>query len=121
VADAWRGLHQPQLETVRSGARRPVTLDVLHREALDRVLAAAGIEGVPEADRADFTLARHRLSPWPDTVTGLRRLGRHFIIAPNSNEHITLLVNLSKRAGLRWDAILARRSRAPTDRRPTCT
>ncbi|GII23383.1 haloacid dehalogenase type II [Planosporangium mesophilum] len=106
VADAWRALYQPQMETVRSGARPWVTLDVLHREALDRVLADAGLQGVPESDRADFTLAWHRLDPWPDTVAGLHRLGQRFVVAPNSNGHIALMVNLSKRAGLRWDAIL---------------
>ncbi len=106
VADAWRSLYQPGMETVRSGARPWTTLDVLHREALDRVLAEAGLRSVPERDRAEFTLAWHRLDPWPDTVEGLRRLGRRFIVAPNSNGHIALMVNLSRRARLRWDAIL---------------
>lgn len=106
VADAWRALYQPRMETVRSGARPWTTLDVLHREALDRVLADAGLQRVPEEDRAAFTLAWHRLDAWPDTVEGLQRLGQRFIVAPNSNGHIALLVNLSKRAGLRWDAIL---------------
>jgi hypothetical protein len=31
---------------------------------------------------------------------------RRFIIAPNSNGHIALVLNLSKRTGLPWDAIL---------------
>lgn len=106
VADAWRALYQPGMETVRSGARPWTTLDVLHREALDRVLAEAGLQRLPEQDRVDFTLAWHRLDAWPDTVEGLQRLGRRFIVAPNSNGHIALMVNLSKRAGLRWDAIL---------------
>ena len=106
VADAWRALYQPQMETVRSGARPWTTLDVLHREALDRVLDDAGLQDVPERDRAELTLAWHRLDPWPDTAEGLQRLGRHFIVAPNSNGHIALLVNLSRWAGLHWDAIL---------------
>lgn len=33
LAVAWRGEYQPQLETVRSGARPWTNLDVLHREA----------------------------------------------------------------------------------------
>jgi 2-haloacid dehalogenase len=107
VADAWRGLYQPQMERVRSGSRPWTTLDVLHREALDRVLADAGLaDAVPARDRDDFTLAWHRLDPWPDTAEGLRRLGRRCIVAPNSNGHIALLVNLSRWAGLHWDAIL---------------
>jgi 2-haloacid dehalogenase len=106
VADAWRGQYQPQMETVRSGQRPWTTLDVLHREALDRVLADFGLDGVPEEDREDFTRAWHRLDPWPDTVAGLERLKRRFIIAPNSNGNIALLLNMAKRAALPWDAIL---------------
>jgi 2-haloacid dehalogenase len=107
VADAWRARYQPQLETVRSGERPWTTLDVLHRESLDQVLAGVGLqERVPEPERVELTLAWHRLDPWPDAPEGLRRLGRRFIVAPNSNGHIALLVNLSRWAGLRWDAIL---------------
>jgi len=57
VADAWRAQYQPQMETVRSGRRPWTTLDVLHREALDTVLAAAGLDAIPAAERDDFTRA----------------------------------------------------------------
>jgi 2-haloacid dehalogenase len=107
VADAWREQYQPQMETVRSGKRPWTTLDVLHREALDTVLPAFGLNDVvSDTDRDDFTLAWHRLDPWPDVVEGLTRLKTRHIIAPNSNGHIALMVNLAKRAGLPWDAIL---------------
>jgi 2-haloacid dehalogenase len=106
LAGAWRGLYQPQMDTVRRGERPWVNLDVLHREALDRVLDDAGLQAVPEAERAELTFAWHRLDPWPDTVEGLARLGRRFVVAPCSNGHIALLVNLSRWAGLRWDAVL---------------
>src|SRR5919197_1983928 len=82
LADAWRGLYQPQMDTVRRGERPWVNLDVLHREALDRVLGDAGLQAVPEAERAELTFAWHRLDPWPDTVEGLARLGRRFVVAP---------------------------------------
>jgi 2-haloacid dehalogenase len=103
LADQWRRLYQPQLETVRSGAREWTTLDVLHREALDRVLAGLGCS-VPDPD--ELTRVWHRLDPWPDTVEGLTRLKRDFVIAPCSNGNIALLVNMAKHAGLPWDAIL---------------
>ena len=61
VADAWRGLYQPQMETVRSGARPWVNLDVLHREALDVVLADAGLDEVTHAERDELTRAWHRI------------------------------------------------------------
>ena len=105
-ADAWRAQYQPQMETVRSGRRPWTTLDVLHREALDTVLPAFELGEMSEADRDDLTRAWHRLDPWPDVVEGLIRLKSRYIIAPNSNGNIALLVNMAKRAGLPWDAIL---------------
>jgi len=105
VADAWRARYQPQLETVRSGQREWVVLDVLHREALDDVLDELGLElGTTERDA--LTLAWHRLDPWPDTVPGLTRLKERSVIAPCSNGHIAQSVNLARHAGLPWDAIL---------------
>jgi 2-haloacid dehalogenase len=105
VADAWRERYQPQLESVRSGERDWVVLDVLHREALDDVLADLQLELDPAA-RDELTLAWHRLDPWPDTVPGLTRLKERFVIAPCSNGHIAQSVNLARHAGLPWDAIL---------------
>jgi 2-haloacid dehalogenase len=103
LADAWRGLYQPQLDTVRSGARPWVDLDVLHREALDRLLAERGLT---VADPDELTRVWHRLDPWPDTVPGLTRLEARFIVAPCSNGHIAQSVNLAKHAALPWDVIL---------------
>lgn len=106
IADAWRAEYQPQMETVRSGSRPWVTLDVLHRESLDGVLAGTALAGIGEAEAAELTRAWHRLDPWPDTVEGLTRMKRRHVIAPNSNGHIALVLNMAKRAGLPWDVIL---------------
>ena len=103
LADEWRGLYQPQMETVRSGEREWVDLDVLHREALDRLLDE---HGLTVADPDELTRAWHRLDPWPDTVPGLTALKRDHIVAPCSNGHIALIVTMAKRAGLPWDVIL---------------
>ena len=103
LADDWRARYQPQLETVRSGEREWVDLDVLHREALDRLLAERGLT---VADPDELTRAWHRLDPWPDVVPGLTALKARFVIAPCSNGHIAQSVNLAKHAGLPWDVIL---------------
>ncbi len=105
-ADAWRDQYQPQMATVRGGERPWVTLDVLHRAGLDAILPTFGLESLSDMEREDLTRAWHRLDPWPDVVEGLTRLKRRYVIAPNSNGHIALMVNLAKRAGLPWDAIL---------------
>ena len=57
LADAWRGAYQPQLETVRSGARAWTQLDELHREALDALLGDFGLGGLGDAERAALTQA----------------------------------------------------------------
>ncbi|VCB52546.1 haloacid dehalogenase [Burkholderia pseudomallei] len=53
-----------------------------------------------------LNLAWHRLDPWPDSVAGLTRLKAHYIIAPLSNGNVILMIDMAKRAGLPWDAIL---------------
>ena len=105
-ADAWRREYSPSMEEIRSGRRAYVRLDVLHRENLVKVLERCGIAGVPDAEIDELNLAWHRLDPWPDAVGALRRLKRRFIIAPLSNGNIRLMVDMAKRAGLPWDAIL---------------
>jgi len=105
-ADAWRGRYQPALEEVRSGRQPWTRLDDLHRASLDRLLPEFGLDGLDEAERADLNLAWHRLDPWPDVVAGLTRLKRRFILATLSNGNIRLMVDMAKRAGLPWDAIL---------------
>jgi 2-haloacid dehalogenase len=105
-ADAWRREYSPSMEEVRSGRRPYVRLDVLHRENLVKVLSRYGIAGVPDAQIDELNLAWHRLDPWPDSVEALCALKRKFIIAPLSNGNIRLMVDIAKRAGLPWDAIL---------------
>lgn len=105
-ADAWRREYSPSMEEIRSGRRPYTRLDVLHRENLERVLADHGIFNVSESEIDRLNLAWHRLDPWPDSVEALVRLKRQFIIAPLSNGNIRLMVDMAKRAGLPWDAIL---------------
>ncbi len=105
-ADAWRGLYQPSMEQVRSGARSWVKLDDLHRESLDALVEEFGIAGLGEDELDHFNRAWHRLDPWPDSVAGLTRMKRDFVLATLSNGNVALLVNMAKRAGLPWDAVL---------------
>src|SRR5580692_9721370 len=107
-ADAWRRRYSPSMEEVRSGRRLFVRLDVLHRENLEAVLPEFGLDpaAIPPCELDALNLAWRRLDPWPDSVPGLSRLKRRFIIAPLSNGNIRLMLDLAKRAGLPWDAIL---------------
>ena len=107
-ADSWRRLYSPAMEEVRSGRRPFVRLDVLHRENLEAVLPEFGIDrgAAPPSELDALNLAWRKLDSWPDSVAGLTRLKRRFIVAPLSNGNIRLMLDLAKRAGLPWDAIL---------------
>ncbi len=106
-ADAWRAGYQPAMEPIRSGARGWATIDQLHREVLDRLLAEHDITDLSEAETERLNAIWHRLDPWPDAVAGLARLKQRYTIATLSNGNVALLVNMAKRAGLPWDAVLS--------------
>jgi 2-haloacid dehalogenase len=105
-ADAWRGEYQPAMEEVRSGRIPFARLDVIHRKMLDRIAAKFGLGNVGDADREELTLAWHKLDAWPDVKGGLARLHRKYLLAPVSNGNISLMVDLARRNGFPWDAIL---------------
>jgi 2-haloacid dehalogenase len=107
-ADAWRLRYSPAMEAVRDGSRPFTRLDILHRENLEAVLPEFGIDpaGVLAGELDRLNLAWHRLDPWPDAVGGLTRLKSRYIIGPLSNGNVILMIDMAKRAGLPWDAIL---------------
>ena len=106
LADEWRAQYQPAMEAIRSGQRGFTRLDILHAENLDHVLAANGITSFSAAEKAHLVKAWHRLQGWPDSSAGLYRLKQQFIIAPQSNGNIALIVNMAKAADLPWDVVL---------------
>jgi 2-haloacid dehalogenase len=104
--DAWRAEYQPAMDEVRSGRIPFCRLDVLHRRNLERILPRFGMSGLGEDVLSELNLAWHRLDAWPDVPAGLTRLRQRFLLAPVSNGNISLMVDLARRNGLPWDAIL---------------
>ena len=105
-ADQWRAAYAPSMNRVRNGEIPWTNLDALHRMALDQLLQEFGIEGLDEADKQWLNLTWHRLKPWADSVPGLTRLKRKYIIATLSNGTVRLLTDMAKHCGLPWDAVL---------------
>jgi 2-haloacid dehalogenase len=105
-ADAWRGEYQPGMEEVRSGRIPFSKLDVLHRRNLERFLPRFKVTGVPDDVLHNLTFAWHRLDAWPEVPAALKRLKFKYRIAPVSNGNISLMVDIARRNGLPWDAIL---------------
>ena len=106
-ADAWRARYKPSMDKVRSGEQPWKTLDALHRASLEELLVEFGIEGLTEEEKDHLNKVWHRLDPWRDSVPGLTRLKRRYIICTLSNGNVALLTNMAKRASLPWDLILS--------------
>ena len=106
-ADAWREAYVPSLNRVRRGEEPWRNLDALHRDSLDDLLDRFGVADLPESDVTHLNRAWHRLDPWSDSIPGLLRLRREYLVGTLSNGHVRLLTNMAKRAGLPWDVILS--------------
>jgi 2-haloacid dehalogenase len=105
-ADHWRLGYQPAMDKVRKGEIPWTRLDDLHRMILEELLEEFKIEGLTEEEKVSWTHVWRRLKPWPDSVEGLTRIKKKYVIAPLSNGNLALMTNLAKLGGLPWDAIL---------------
>lgn len=107
-ADRWRARYLPALLASNKSESGFVKLDSLHRTMLDALLLELDVDEntLDDAARTDLVHAWHRLDPWPDSVAGLTRLKQRFPIVTLSNGNISLMINMARRAGLPWDAIL---------------
>lgn len=105
-ADAWRACYGPSMEKVRSGETPYAPLDVLHRANLDLIKGRFGLDHLDESALAALNLAWHRLDAWDDAKRAFPRLHRHFLMAPVSNGNIAIMVDIARRNGIVWDAIL---------------
>jgi len=104
--DRWRLGYRPAMDKVRKGEIPWTKLDDLHRMILEDLLKQYKIEGLSEEEKVNWAHVWRRLKPWPDSVEGLSRLKKKYIISPMSNGNVALMTNLARFAGLPWDVIL---------------
>lgn len=107
VVRRWRAGYFATLQAASGRAAGWVSVHSVYRDALDTVLDECGPAGFSAAERDELTLAWQRLRPWPDVVPGLTRLKNKYTLATLSNADVSTVVNISKRAGLPWDAVFA--------------
>lgn len=105
-ANDWRAGYHPGMDRVRRREVPWTTVDVIYRQRLDDLLVKYGISGLTEDEIATFNRVWHRLHPWADSVAGLTRLKKKFVISTLSNGTFLCLVNMAKFGGLPWDCVL---------------
>jgi 2-haloacid dehalogenase len=104
--DRWRLGYGPAMDKVRRGEIPWTNLDDLNRMVLEDLLKQYKMDGLSEEDKANWAHVWRRLKPWPDSVEGLGRLKKKYVISPLSNGNVALMIYLAKFGGLPWDAIL---------------
>ena len=108
LVDGWRGVYAASMDEVRKHPERGyMILDTLHRQSLEKLVALLSISGLNGADLDYLNRGWHRLHAWPDSVAGLTRLKKKYIISPLSNGNVALLTNMAKFAGLPWDLVMS--------------
>jgi len=105
LVDEWRAAYVPSMDRVRTGDLPWTTLDALHRQSLELLVAQLGISSLVADDLDELTKAWQRLRPWPDVLEGMERLSTRYLLGPLSNANIALMIRLRKFAGLPWDFI----------------
>ncbi|HTP49174.1 MAG TPA: haloacid dehalogenase type II [Anaeromyxobacteraceae bacterium] len=106
-ADAWRAGYRREMDRVGSGELPWTNVDRLHRLVLDRLVVRFGLRGLGEPEKEHLNRVWHRLRAWPDSVRGLRRLKRRFLVATLSNGNVSLLADMARHCGLPWDVVLS--------------
>ena len=107
LADRWRAGFRDLQSQIANGERAWISMDAIHREVLDAMLPELGGAGAPESEIAHLNAAWRRLAAWDDAVEGLTALKRNHVIGALSNGNMSLLIGLSKYAGLPWDCVLS--------------
>jgi len=107
-ADEWRreGYHGT-IQRIRSEELPWMSVDEMLRAKLDELLRRYNVVGLTNDEIAHFNRVWHRLTPWPDSVAGLSRLKRRYIISTLSNGGFALLTNMARHTGLPWDCIIS--------------
>lgn len=82
-------------------------IDDVHRELLGELLAKANITAFDAEDRAAIAGRWHALDAWPDFVPALARLKRRYVCVSFTILSLALVIAVSRRNAIAWDAVIA--------------
>ena len=84
----------------------PFTIDDVHRELID-ALATENRLAFTADDRTAIAARWHALDAWPDFVPALARLRRDYLCVSFTILSLALVMAVSRRNGIAWDAVIA--------------
>ncbi len=81
--------------------------DDVHRTMLDDVIGEFKLDALTPEDRDTIWRTWHALDAWPDFAPALARLRKRYVIASFTLLTTSLVIDVSKKNGIDWDAILS--------------
>ncbi len=82
-------------------------MDDVHRSCLSQVVADHGLQAFSEQERGQLADSWHRLHAWPDFADALARMRTRFPVVSFSMLPVALLVAVSRRNDIAWDAVIS--------------
>ena len=82
-------------------------MDDVHRRVLDDTLAAFGLEVFSTEEREALWRTWHQLDCWPDFPAASKRLREKFPVISFTMLPTSLVIDVSRRNGIGWDAIIS--------------
>lgn len=83
------------------------TFDDVHRTVLDEVIADFKLGALTTDDRDAIWRTWHALDAWPDFAAALSRLRRRYVVASFTLLTTSLVIDVSKKNAIDWDAVIS--------------
>ena len=81
--------------------------DDVHRRVLDEVIGDFQLDALTTVDRDTIWRAWRALDAWPDFPAALAQLRRRYIVVSLTLLTVSLVIDVSKKGGFDWDAIIS--------------
>lgn len=83
------------------------TFDDVHRTVLEEIVSDFKLGALTPEDRNAIWRTWHALDAWPDFAGGLSRLRRRYVVASFTLLTTSLVIDVSKKNAIDWDAIIS--------------
>jgi 2-haloacid dehalogenase len=83
------------------------TIDDVHREMLDTVVAECGLQAFTAEDREAVWRTWHARDAWPNVVPALARLRAKYVVASFTILTTSLVVDVSRHNNITWDCLIS--------------
>ena len=104
VTNAYR---RRSLKGIVNAERPAFNFDDVHRDQLDEVIAEFKLEALTASDRDAIWRTWHSLEAWPGFPAALARLRRRYVAASFTLLTTSLVIDVSRKNGITWDAIIS--------------